>query len=200
MDQDRKTTTSLLVRACAGEAVADEQLTPLLYDELRVLARNLLRRERRDHTLQPTALVHEAWMRLIDEAELAHGSHEARARFLGIAANAMRRILIQHARGRAAQKRGGARQRLDLDAEQFALPSQGETLLDLDAALTRLQETRPDLVRLVELRMFAGLELREAAPILGLSPTRAKVHWALARALLSRLMQVDGGSAGASPV
>ncbi len=194
MDHDRHATTFLLARACAGEEQATAALSPLLYEELRRIARNLLRRERPNHTLQPTALVHETYLRLIDESQLAAGTdQEAKARFLGLAANAMRRILIQHARGRAAEKRGGARQRVEFDEGAIALPIQDETLLDLDEALTKLQAINPELARFAELRLFSGLSVREVAPVLQQSLTTAKENWALARAWLSRLLRPEGG-------
>ena len=193
MEQDRRATTLLLARTCAGDEQATEALSPLLYDELRRIARNLLRGERANHTLQPTALVHEAYLRLIDESQLANGTDQAaKSRFLGIAANAMRRILIQHARGRAAEKRGGVRKRVDLDEGDIALPIQDETLLDVDQALDKLQAINPELARLAELRLFGGLSVREVAPVLGQSLTTAKENWALARAWLGRLLRPDG--------
>lgn len=198
MDQDRHATTFLLARACAGEEQATEALSPLLYEELRRIARNLLRSERPNHTLQPTALVHEAYLRLIDESQLANGTDQAaKSRFLGIAANAMRRILIQHARGRSAEKRGGPRQRVELDEGEIALPIQDETLLDVDQALTKLQAINPELARLAELRLFGGLSVREVAPVLEVSLSTAKENWALARAWLSRLLRPEEG--GAAP-
>lgn len=194
MDQDRRATTMLLNRTCAGEEQATQQLSPLLYEELRRIARNLLRSERPNHTLQPTALVHEAYLRLIDESQLAAGTDQAaKSRFLGIAANSMRRILIQHARGRAAEKRGGPSQRVELDEGSIALPIQDETLLDVDQALTKLQAINPELARLAELRLFAGLSVREVAPVLEMSLSTAKENWALARAWLSRLLRPEAG-------
>ncbi|MFY9342313.1 MAG: ECF-type sigma factor [Planctomycetota bacterium] len=195
MDDERRATSELLLRACAGDATATGQLSPLLYDELRRIARNLLRHERPSHTLQPTALVHEAYLRLVDERHLAAGhDQEARSRFLGIAAAAMRRILIEHARGRSAEKRGGGRQRLAIDDQEIALPVQDETLLDVDAALVKLDGINPELSRLAELRLFGGLSVRDLAPVMNVSLTTAKANWALARAWLGKLLQERAGT------
>ena len=196
---DRTTTTTLLQRICAGDVQAGEALTPVLYEELRSIARNLLRRERPGHTLQPTALVHEAYLKLIDADLLAAGTdQDAKYRFLGMAANAMRRVLIQHARQRGAEKRGGARQRLALDDLSIALPIQDETLLDLDEALAKLQQVNGRLAQIAELRLFGGLAVRDLAPMLGVSLATAKADWALARAWLSRLLQ-GNSTAGPAP-
>lgn len=198
MDLDRRATTMLLVQACDGDVAAGEKLSPLLYEELRRIARNLLRGERKDHTLQPTALVHEAYMRLVDESELAAGSDQAaRARFLGIAAHAMRQILIQHARAHRAEKRGGGRARADADVDQLAnaLPVGEETLLDLDAALEKLAAVDADLARVAELRLFGGLSVREVAPVMGMGLTMAKEKWARARAWLVRLLKATDAAA-----
>jgi RNA polymerase sigma-70 factor, ECF subfamily len=194
MDLDRRATTLLLVQACNGDAAAHDRLSPLLYDELRRIARNLLRRERPDHTLQPTALVHEAFLQLVDESQLAGQDQEARARFLGIAANAMRQILIQHARRRNAEKRGGGRVRADADVEQLTneLPLHDETLLDLDSALEKLAAVDADLARIAELRLFGGLSVRDLAPVMQISLTTAKDKWLLARAWLARLLKPGG--------
>jgi RNA polymerase sigma factor (TIGR02999 family) len=194
LDEHRHITTSLLSRACDGDVQAAAELSPLLYDQLRAIARNLLRRERPDHTLQPTALVHEAYLQLVDESHLAGRDQEARARFLGYAANAMRQILIQHARGRAAAKRGGGKARVDIDDLAIALPLSDATLIDLDHALDKLAAINPTLAKLAELQLFAGLSVRELAPTMGLSLTTAKEHWALARAWLSRLLGTDGAT------
>ena len=186
---DRTLATALLARACSGDELATTQLSPLLYEELRKIADHLLRNERVGHTLQPTALAHEAYLRLIDQARLVPGQDDAaRARFLGIAARAMRRILIDHARGRATTKRRA--QRADLSVEELpgALPTCQDTLLDLDAAIDRLHSVNPDLARIAELRLFGGLSTQELAPIVGLSFSSAKEHWALTRAWLSRLL------------
>jgi RNA polymerase sigma-70 factor (ECF subfamily) len=186
---DRTLATALLARACSGDELATTQLSPLLYEELRKIADHLLRNERVGHTLQPTALAHEAYLRLIDQARLVPGQDDAaRARFLGIAARAMRRILVDHARGRATTKRRA--QRADLSVEELpgALPTCQDTLLDLDAAIDRLHSVNPDLARIAELRLFGGLSTQELAPIVGLSFSSAKEHWALTRAWLSRLL------------
>lgn len=195
MDDPRSNATTLLVRATHGDAAASAAFEPLVYEQLRAIARNLLRRERADHTLQPTALVHEAYLALIDESQLGGDDQAARGRFLGIAATTMRRILIQHARTRGAHKRGGGKAKVELDDAALAVPSEGETLLDLDAALTQLASINPELARLAELRIFGGLSVRDLAPVLGLSLTTAKDQWALARAWLGRLLGGDGAQA-----
>jgi RNA polymerase sigma factor (TIGR02999 family) len=188
MDDLRSTATQLLLRASAGDTSADAAFEPLLYDQLRAIARNLLRRERANHTLQPTALVHEAYLAMVDDAPAGADREAMRSRFLGFAATAMRRILIQHARTRGAQKRGGGRARVELDDVADALPCEGETLLDLDEALGKLAAINAELAKLAELRLFAGLSVRELAPVLGMSLTTAKDQWALARAWLGRLL------------
>ena len=188
MDTPRHHATTLLVRAATGDAAAGAAFEPLVYEQLRAIARNLLRRERADHTLQPTALVHEAYLALIDESQLGADDQAARSRFLGIAATTMRRILIQHARDRGAKKRGGGRAKVELDDAALAVPSEGETLLDLDQALDQLAAINPELARMAELRIFGGSSVRELAPVLGVSLTTAKDQWALARAWLGRLL------------
>lgn len=192
---DRTLATALLARACSGDELATTQLSPLLYDELRRIAEHLLRGERVGHTLQPTALAHEAYLRLIDQARLVPGqSDAARSRFLGIAARAMRRVLIDHARGRAASKRRAQRADLSIEELPGALPTCQDTLLDLDAAIDRLHAANPDLARIAELRLFGGLSTQELAPIVGLSFSSAKEHWALTRAWLSRLLAGAGAA------
>ena len=160
---------------------------PLVYDELRRLARSYLRRERPDHTLQPTALVHEAFARLVDQRNVAW---EGRSHFLAIAAIAMRRLLLQHAEKRHAAKRGGGRQTLTLDDTTAALLGGGEIdlgeLLDLNACLQRLAELEPRHAELVELRVFAGMTMAECATHLGMSLRTAERDWRIASAWLRR--------------
>ncbi|MBK8098509.1 MAG: RNA polymerase subunit sigma-70 [Planctomycetes bacterium] len=197
--QYKQAATDLFARACAGDSLATAELTPVLYRELRGLARRLLSRERPGHTLQPTALVHEAYLRLIDENRLADGQdQQARLRFLGMAANAMRQVLIQHARQRLADKRGGRRQRVTMEDDvAIALPVEDETLLDVDAALRALESINARLARTAELRLFGGLSVRDLAPVLDVSLATAKADWALARAWLSKLLLDHAGGAGA---
>jgi RNA polymerase sigma-70 factor, ECF subfamily len=163
-----------------------DALIPLVYDELRRLARSYLRRERPDHTLQPTALVHEAFERLVDQRNVAW---EGRSHFLAIAAIAMRRLLLQHAEKRRAIKRGGGKQTLTLDDSAAALFG-GEIdlgeILDLNACLQRLAELEPRHAQLVELRVFAGMTMAECAAHLGTSLRTAERDWRVASAWLRR--------------
>jgi RNA polymerase sigma-70 factor (ECF subfamily) len=168
-----------------GRAELDD-LVPLVYDELRRLARSYLRRERPDHTLQPTALVHEAFERLVDQRNV---EWEGRSHFMAIAAIAMRRLLLQHAEKRRAAKRGGGRQCLTLDDTAAALLG-GEIdigeILDLNACLQRLAELEPRHAQLVELRVFAGMTMTECATHLGTSLRTAERDWRVASAWLRR--------------
>ena len=161
-----------------------QDLDALLYGELRALAADFLRRERSDHTLQPTALVHEAWMRLSVQDESRWGS---RAHFFALAAQAMRRVLIDHARRKRADKRGGGARRITL-ARDVTPPgdSSDVDLLALDDALDRLAELDARQARVVELRYFAGLTVDEVAEALGVSPRTVAGEWRLARAWLSQ--------------
>jgi RNA polymerase sigma factor (TIGR02999 family) len=166
-------------------AVADDLLL-LVYDELRRLAAGQLAREAPGQTLQPTALVHEAYLRLA--SGVASGQPD-RSAFLAAAATAMRRILIDRARARKSDKRGGGRPRADVDPEIVAAPERSAELLALDEALSRLTEKDPRKAKLVELRYFAGLTLDEAASALGISPATADRDWVFARAWLHRELQ-----------
>lgn len=178
--------TLLLARVGSGDSGAVSSLFDLLYRELRVLAISAMRSERGNHTLQPTALIHEAFMRLADNTS----SIENRRHFFGIAATAMRRILVEHARARHAVKRGGHAPRVSIDDVAVAAP----TALDpvdleaLDAALTQLGTFDPRQARVVELRYFAGLTVEEAADVLDASPRTVKRDWQMARAWLRREM------------
>jgi RNA polymerase sigma factor (TIGR02999 family) len=169
-----------------GDQDAREALIPLVYDELRRLARRYLRRERPDHTLQSAALVHEAYLRMVHQEPLRW---QNRAHFFGVAAQMMRHILVDHARGRLAAKRGAGAPRLTLDA-QIALPQKREVdLVALDDALNQLAALDPQQGRLVELRFFGGLSVEEASIVLGISPATLKREWAIARAWLQREMK-----------
>ena len=183
--------TQLLARAAEGDSGAVTSLFDLLYRELRGLAVSAMRSERGDHTLQPTALVHEAFLRLADDT----GSIENRRHFFGIAATAMRRILVEHARARHAVKRGGHAPRVSVD--DVAVPA--PTALDpvdleaLDAALTQLAALDARQARVVELRYFAGLTVEETADVLEASPRTVKRDWQMARAWLRREMSRTAG-------
>ena len=171
-----------------GDQDAREALIPLVYDELRRLARRHLRRERPDHTLQSAALVHEAYLRMVHQEPL---QWQNRAHFFGVAAQMMRHILVDHARGRLAAKRGAGAPRLTLDA-QIALPQKREVdLVALDDALNQLAALDPQQGRLVELRFFGGLSIEEASIVLGISPATLKREWAIARAWLQREMKSE---------
>ncbi|MCA8942627.1 MAG: RNA polymerase subunit sigma-70 [Planctomycetes bacterium] len=190
MESER--TTKLLERVSAGEAEASAELFSLLYDHLRSIASELLKQERPDHTLQPTALVHEAYLRLVDVGDLrTQGEDSARRHFIALAARAMRRILIDHARGRRRDKRIGDRQRITLDESMQIAQIDSSTVLDVENALQRLEAIDPRMTQAAELRLFGGLSVLEMGACLALSPTRAKVVWASTRALLSRLLAVD---------
>ena len=159
---------------------------PLVYDELRRLAASFLRRERRDHTLQPTALVNEAYMRLVDQHAV---SWENRAQFFGLAAQMMRRILVNHAQARRAEKRGGGATRITLDPSHAASKDRTLEVLAVDEALAKLAGFDPFKARLVELRIFAGLTMEEAATVLGKSKPTLEREWRLARAWLHKELE-----------
>jgi RNA polymerase sigma factor (TIGR02999 family) len=178
--------TRLLSAAERGEPWAAEQLLPLVYDELRKLAAQKLAQEKPGQTLQPTALVHEAYTRLVGEGE-AVGSGprwDSQGHFFASAAEAMRRILIDRAREKRSQKRGGGRKKLDIDAVDLATRATPDQLLALDEALAKLARQDPAAARLVELRYFAGLTVEEAGKALRISTATAYRHWNYARAWL----------------
>jgi RNA polymerase sigma factor (TIGR02999 family) len=177
--------TELLVRWRAGDRAALEALMPLVYDELRRLADHYLRRERSDHTLQSTALVHEAYLRLAGKNA---PQWQNRAHFFGIAAHLMRQILVEHARSRATAKRGANAPRLALDVAS-ALPRQTDVdVVALDRALQELSELDAQQGRIVELRFFAGLTIEDTSEVLGISPATVKRDWTTPRAWLYRAM------------
>jgi RNA polymerase sigma factor (TIGR02999 family) len=176
--------TRILSAIEQGDPSAAEQLLPLVYDELRKLAASRLAQEKPGQTLQATALVHEAYLRLVGASEEPHWDN--RRHFFAAAAEAMRRILVENARRKQAPKHGGDRQRRDLDAEAVAAPEPNLDLLALDAALRRLAERDPLKAKLVELRYFAGLTGDEAAAVLGLSASSADRQWVYTRAWLRR--------------
>ncbi len=184
--------SKLLVNWRRGDQGAREALIPLVYNELRRLARLHLRRERPDHTLQSAALVHEAYLRLIRQD---HPQWQNRAHFFGVAAQLMRHILVDHARNRAAAKRGAGAPRLSLD-EEVALPQARDVdIVALDDALNQLAALDPQQSRVVELRFFGGLSIEETSVVLGISPATVKREWATARAWLQREMKNKDTSA-----
>jgi RNA polymerase sigma-70 factor, ECF subfamily len=160
-----------------------DSLLPLVYQELRRLAAAYIRRERPGYTLQPTALVNEAYLRLLKDDP---ARWQNRAHFCAIAAHSMRQILIERARARDAQKRGGARARVTLDEALVAGGERSIDLVALDEALTRLADIDPEQARLVELRFFGGLTVEETAEAMHISPATVKRHWTVARAWLAR--------------
>ena len=187
--------THVLSAIGQGDARAAGQLLPLVYEELRRLAAQRLAREAPGQTLDATALVHEAYLRLVGPAEGQHW--DGRGHFFAAAAEAMRRILVENARRKRSRKHGGDRAREDLNQVQPARPEPREEVLALDEALTRLAATDPTAARLVELRYFAGLTLPEAAEALGVSARTAGRLWAFARAWLRR--EVEGDSPDGNP-
>jgi RNA polymerase sigma factor (TIGR02999 family) len=189
-DGENGKATALLLASASGDKQAREQVLPLIYDELRRLAASYLRRERPDHTLQPTALVHEAYIRLIDQRQVDWSN---RAQFIGLAAVMMRRILVNHARDRIAAKRGGSAERVPLTivAEQLGAPE--VDLLGLDDALDRLAALDGRKSQIVELKFFGGLTMDEIAATVGVSRATVERDWAFARAWLYRA--IAGGSA-----
>jgi RNA polymerase sigma factor (TIGR02999 family) len=181
--------THILSQIESGDPSAAEQLLPLVYDELRKLAAAKLAQEKPGQTLQATALVHEAYVRLVGRQESGVGSQESvkwdnRGHFFAAAAEAMRRILINRARDKGRQKREGSRRRVDLDTIEVAIDTPDEDLLALDEALQELAAADKPCADLVQLRFFAGLTLREAAQALGMPRRTADRHWAYARAWL----------------
>jgi len=173
--------TRLLVRLTEGDRGVLDELLPVVYGELRKLASSYLRRERVGHTLQPTALVHEAYMRLVDQTQV---QWQNRAHFFGVAAQMMRRILVDHARAHEAEKRGGEFQKLSLDENIDVSGERDVNLVALDDALNLLAEIDPQKMKVVELRFFGGLSVEETAEVLGVSAPTVKRQWRMAKAWL----------------
>jgi RNA polymerase sigma factor (TIGR02999 family) len=179
--------TRILSAIAQGDPHGAEQLLPLVYDALRQLAATRLAHEKPGQTLEATALVHEAYLRLVDTDQAQHWS--SRGHFFAAAAEAMRRILVDQARSKQAQKRGGHGRRVPLDAVDVAHTPPDDDLLDLDEALTRLAAEDPQAARLIQLRYFAGLSVEDAAELIGISRSTAYEHWAYARMRLRCLLQ-----------
>ena len=175
--------TEMLIRMGEGDAEAMDRLLPVVYDQLRQMAKRELRRERPDHTLNATALVHEAYIKL---ARLDRIDWRGRAHFFGAAAKSMRRILISYARMRAAEKRGAGADHVPMDSVVVAARERPTELLALDEALSKLEELNERHARIVECRFFGGMEIRDTAEALGISPATVKRDWVLARAWLNR--------------
>lgn len=178
--------SQLMHAAARGDGDAAERLFPLVYDQLLALARSHMRHENPNHTLQATALVHEAYLRLVGSGSL---SWTTRAEFFRASANAMRRILIDYARRRGRIKRGGERKREPLDAIDLAVSSDPDEIMALDVAVTRLAETDQRAADVVQLRFYAGLSVEDTAAALGLSERTVKREWAFARAWLYQALQ-----------
>jgi RNA polymerase sigma factor (TIGR02999 family) len=179
--------TRILSAIDQGDPHAAEQLLPLVYDELRQLAAQKLAQEKPGQTLQATALVHEAYLRLVDTEQAPQWN--SRGHFFAAAAEAMRRILVDTARSKRSQKRGGDRARQHLDEDRIVAPEAGPDLLGLDAALDRLAARDREAAELVKLRFFAGLTSEQAAEVLGISPRTADRTWGYARAFLLKDLQ-----------
>jgi RNA polymerase sigma-70 factor (ECF subfamily) len=173
--------TVLLHQIKDGDQDAQSRLIGLVYPELRRLAADYMRQERPDHTLQTTALVHEAYLRFLEQKEVGW---QSRSHFFGVAATLMRRILVDHARERLAKRRGGSREKLTLDDASVVTAGRSDQLLALDEALGRLEETRPRQSRIVELRFFGGLSEEEVAEVLGISTRTVRRDWNFAKAWL----------------
>ena len=185
---DSAVVTRLLNQAAAGDAHASEELLPLVYQELRRLARSKMRRERSDQTLQATALVHEAYLRLVGNGA---AKWDDRWHFFAAAAEAMRRIIVDNARRRASIKHGGGRERSDLDGIELTIDVPADDLLALDEALEQLAERHPDKAQLVKLRYFAGLTIEQASQAMNISTATAERYWSFARAWLYRQMSAS---------
>jgi RNA polymerase sigma factor (TIGR02999 family) len=185
--------TRILSAIEQGDPQAAERLLPLVYDELRKLAAQRLAHEKPGQTLQATALVHEAYVRLVEGEEAQRWN--SRGHFFAAAAEAMRRILVEQARRKGRQRHGGGLKRVDLLAEEVAATPGDEQILLLDEALTRLAGLRPQAAELVSLRFFSGLTVEEAATVVGISPRTARRLWVYARAWLRREMESLGDHA-----
>ncbi|HEY4050197.1 MAG TPA: sigma-70 family RNA polymerase sigma factor [Acidobacteriaceae bacterium] len=182
-NRDSADITTLLQQVRVGNAAAESDLIPLIYNELRAIARNQMGRERPDHTLQATVLVHEAFLQLVGNSQI---DWQNRAHFFALASRVMRRILVDHARAARAQKRPGAREKVELESALAFAEGQYAEFLALDEALDRLSEWDPRQSRVVEMRFFGGLSFEEIAEVLGISERTAKRDWRMARAWLYR--------------
>jgi RNA polymerase sigma-70 factor (ECF subfamily) len=177
--------TSLLIAMKHGDQTAPDKLLPLVYNELHRLASAYMHRERKDHTLQPTALINEAYLRLAGE----HIDWQNREHFIGVAAKVMRRVLVDHARAHNAAMRGGDLTKVELEDNLAISPERSSEVLALDVALTKLEQLNPRQAKVVELRYFGGLSVEQVAVILGLAPRSIKRDWAMARIWLFKEIQ-----------
>ncbi len=173
--------TALLLATRGGDREAFDRLLPLVYEELHAVAHNRLAAERPDHTLDTTALLHETYVKLVDQTRV---EWRDRVHFFAVAARAMRRILVDHARRHASAKRGGGLQRIPLEAAELAVHERADTLLEIDDAVERLSELEARLGEVVECRFFGGLTEEETAAALGVSPRTVRRDWRKARGLL----------------
>jgi len=183
--------TILLAELKKGDKEAASKLIPIVYDELRRLAGSYMRNERSDHTLQATALVHEAYLKLIEQRSV---DWQSRAHFLGIAAQVMRRILLDHARGHLREKRGGGERALPIEEALVFAPEQSLDLVKLDQALERLTKLDPRQGKIVELRFFGGLTVEQTAELLRISPKTVKRDWSVAKAWLHGELRASHGN------
>jgi len=179
--------TQILMAIDNGDPAAAEQLLPLVYNELRKLAARKMAQEKPGQTLEATALVHEAYVRLVDTANARQWN--GRGHFFAAAAEAMRRILVESARRKQSTKRGGQARRSPLDAADVGYHSPADELLDIDEALTRLDIEDPQAARLIQMRYFAGLSIEEAADVVGISRSTAYEHWSYAKVRLKTLLE-----------
>jgi len=186
----REDVTALLGQLTEGDEKAASKLIPLVYRELRRLAGGYMRRERSDHTLQPTALVHEAYLKLIEQRSV---DWQGRSHFFGIAAQMMRRILIDHARGHLRNKRGAGEKPVPLDEALVFAAEQSLELVRLDQSLERLAQIDPRQSKIVELRFFGGLTVEQTADVLGISPKTVKRDWSVAKAWLHGDLKASHG-------
>ena len=186
--KDAENITDLLVSYGRGDKESLDKLMPVVYDELRRQAARYLRREQPGHTLQTTALIHEAYVRLVDQRNV---QWQNRAHFFGIAAQMMRRILVDHARTKKRAKRGGSDIKVSLDDATVAVKGQDLDVVAVDEALTRLAKIDEQQSRVVELRFFSGLTVEETAEVMGISPATVKRDWSMAKAWLHR--ELSGG-------
>ena len=191
MENNRGQVTELLKAMRAGDGQAAENLLPLVYAELHRLVKAYMRRERADHTLQATALINEAYLRLVGEDI----DWNSRAHFIGLAAHLMRRVLVDYARARNAEQRGGGLSRVEMQDELAISPQQLDEVAELDEALTRLEKRNSRQARVVELRYFGGLSVEQIATLLEIAPRSVKRDWALARIYLFRELRPEGKDA-----
>jgi RNA polymerase sigma-70 factor, ECF subfamily len=197
MDSKGQDITQLLNDLTQGKAASQEELIAAIYGELRRIARAHLRRERNDHTLQPTALVNEAFLRLVQHENC---SWENRTHFFAVASTMMRRVLVDYARSRNRAKRGGGEVVAELREEMYFSEQKSTEILELDEALGRLSLLEPRQTRVVELRFFGGLTIDQSADVLGVSPRTVKNDWNVARAWLHRELKSKSGFAGGAPL